>query len=111
MPKSAAPVQSKQSDSSADKPKEVKKHLSPAMEAAIKAAEMVQIDSDIQVDDDDEETFLMVNTNNRMMAATAQRLGWDDLALTGTEIDLDDGEEDLDETGEMEQADLDQYKS
>ena len=94
----------------AEKPKAPVKHLSPAMEAAIAAAEMVQVNSDIQYDDD-ESTYLMLNTNNRMMAATAQRLHWEDLALTGTSIDLDDGEEDLDENGEMEQADLDSYHS
>ena len=116
--KPAAPVKKE-----VEKPK---KHLSPAMQAAIDMANMVQIDSEINFGDnvdplddgyhvdpneDIYRSFVMLDVNNRMMASTAARVQWDDLTLTGTAIDLDDGEEDLDERGEFEQADLALYKS
>ena len=47
----------------------------------------------------EEDTALMLNVNNRVMAMTAAK--WEDLALTGTEIDLDEGEEDLDDPDMM----------
>ena len=104
----AAPVLAKKTaekKKAAEKPKKV---ISPAMQAAINAAMMTQLDADIRIDNDDaaEGTYIMLNTNNRMMAATAARMKWEDLALTGTEIDLDDGEENLEPSGEFEAHDL-----
>lgn len=112
-------------------PEKPKPHLSKAMQAAIDMANMLQVDSEMQfgpasdnsnsspldddykVDsmDDINRSFVMLDVNNRMMASTAARVQWDELALTGTSLDLDDGEEDLDERGEFEQADLALYKS
>ena len=68
----------------------------------------VQLKQALQLQDDGEDVLIQLNTNNRLMAAVAQRVGlkWDDVALTGTEIDLDDEEENAVQPDEYLSSDI-----